>query len=201
MSRPAPADHPLHELILNRHSTRAIAERPVERAKLLSLLEAARWAASSYNDQPWHFIMGVKDEQPEVWNQLHDCMVEFNQTWAGKAPVLLLAVGRMKLGHNGMPNRHALHDVGAARAQLSLLGVAMGRGAHPIAGFNPGRARGVFAIPEEFEPITMMAIGYPGDPAALPEALRTRETVPRVRRPLSSMVFAGKWGETSPVIP
>lgn len=198
--RPAPAAAPIHELITHRWSPRAFDSRPVEPEKLRSLFEAARWAASSYNAQPWYFIVGTKDE-PENYKRVLDCFVEFNQGWAKSAPVVALSVAGHKMPHDGSTNRHAFHDVGQAAATLALQATALGLQVHQMAGIIPDKAREIFGIPADFEAVAGFAIGYPGDPMTLPEGrLRDNETGPRQRKPASEFVFTGKWGQKSPIV-
>lgn len=196
----APAAAPIHELIANRWSPRAFESRVVEPEKLRSLFEAARWAASSYNAQPWYFIVGTKDE-PENFTKVLDCFVAMNQSWAKNAPVVALSVAGLKMPHDGSTNRHAFHDVGQAAATLALQATALGLQAHQMAGIVPDKARETFAIPADYEAVAGFAIGYPGDPLTLPEGrFRDTETGPRQRKPASSFVFAGKWGEPLPLM-
>jgi len=198
--RPAPATEPIHDLILHRWSPRAFDSRAVEPDKLRTLFEAARWSASSYNAQPWYFIVGTKDH-PENYKKVLDSFVEFNQGWAKNAPVVALSVAGHKMPHDGSTNRHAFHDVGQAAATLALQATALGLQVHQMAGILPDKAREIFGIPPDFEAVAGFAIGYPGDHMTLPEGrLRDNETGPRQRKPLSSFVFTGKWGETSPIV-
>jgi nitroreductase len=198
MDKSAVTRFPVHELIRQRWSPRAFADRPVEAAKLGSLLEAARWAASSYNEQPWAFVVATRDQAAD-YRRLLECLVEFNQGWARTAPVLLLAVAHLHLSNNGQPNTHAHHDVGQALANLALQAVADGLAIHQMAGILPDKARATFAIPSGWDAVTAAAIGYPGSTAALPEKMRARETAPRQRKPLEEFVFAGGWGQVSPI--
>ena len=198
--RPAPATEPIHDLILHRWSPRAFDSRAVEPDKLRTLFEAARWSASSYNAQPWYFIVGTKDH-PENYKKVLDSFVEFNQGWAKNAPVVALSVAGHKMPHDGSTNRHAFHDVGKAAATLALQATALGLQVHQMAGILPDKAREIFGIPPDFEAVAGFAIGYPGDHMTLPEGrLRDNETGARQRKPLSSFVFTGKWGETSPIV-
>jgi nitroreductase len=190
---------PIHSLIRERWSPRAFADRPVEAEKLRSLFEAARWAASSYNGQPWYFIVGTKDE-PENYKRVLDCFVEFNQGWAKHAPVLALSVAKLKFDHNGEINRHAFHDVGQAAATLAIQAEELGLAVHQMAGILPDKAREIFAIPDGYEAVAGIAIGYPGDAHTLPDQLKERELEPRARKALDSFVFTGTWGKVSPVV-
>jgi len=189
----------IHDLIRHRWSPRAFDSRAVEPEKLRSLFEAARWAASSYNAQPWFFIVATKD-QPENYKKILDCFVEFNQGWAKSAPAVALSVARMKFEHNGAPNNHAFHDVGQAAANLALEAANLGLQIHQMAGILPEKAREIFSIPEGYEAVAGIAIGYPGDHTTLPDQLRAQEQAPRTRKPLDSFVFTGKWGEVSPLV-
>jgi nitroreductase len=190
---------PVHDLIKERRSPLAYSERSVGREELRSLLEAARWAASSYNQQPWHFIVATK-EDPREYERLLGCIVPANALWAASAPVLMLSVAKLTYDSNGAPNRHALYDVGQATANLDIQATALGLALHQMGGFDMERAREEFQIPEGYEPVAAIAVGYPGDPASLPESLRARASAPRTRRELGEFVFTGRWGKTSPAV-
>src|SRR6266478_10160462 len=200
MHKPAVTDVGLHELIRNRWSPRAFAEMPVPPEVLRSLFEAARWAASSYNEQPWAFLVATKDD-PENFAKMLSVLVEFNAGWAKHAPVLALAVAELAFHRNGSPNRNAFYDVGAASAQLTLEANSRGLFVHQMAGYDGPKARQVFEIPAGWEPVAAIAIGYPGDPESLPQPLRERELAPRTRKHLSEFVMTGRWGHTSPFVP
>jgi len=195
----ADVNHPIHDLLRRRWSPRAFSDRPVELEKLRSLLEAARWAPSSYNEQPWSFIVAIK-ENPAEYERLLSCLVEGNIRWAQHAPVLMLAVARLHFERNGQPNRHAHYDVGQAVAHLTVQATALGLYVHQMAGFHVEKARELFSIPEGYEPMTAIALGYIGEPDALPEKLREREQAPRTRKSLDEFVFTGHWGQTSPLV-
>lgn len=199
LQKTAETSAPIHDVISQRWSPRAFDSRPVEPDKLRSLFEAARWAASSYNAQPWFFIVATKNDS-EDFRKILDCFIEFNQSWAKNAPVLALSVARLKFEHNGEPNRHAFHDVGQAAATLALQATHLGLQVHQMAGILPDKARQIFSIPEGYEAVAGFAIGYPGDHNALPDQLRQRELEPRSRKPLASFVFTGKWGQVSPIV-
>jgi nitroreductase len=193
MNTTAHTTYPLHELLQRRWSPLAFSNRPVTPEQLGCLLEAARWAPSSYNEQPWHLIVATQDE-PAEFDRLLTCLVEANQAWARSAPVLLLAVARLRFDRNGEPNRHAWYDVGQAIAHLSVQATALGLFVHQMAGFDADRARQTYHIPETHAPATAAAIGYHGDPATLSAPLQEREKGPRQRRPLTDFVYAGTWG-------
>jgi nitroreductase len=197
MEKPADAQYPLHELARRRWSPRAFSDRAVEQALLQSLFEAARWAPSSANEQPWSFLIATRD-QPAEFEALLDCLVPVNQVWARRAPVLVLSVA--SLLRNGKPNRWAQHDVGLATENLLLEAVNLGLAAHPMAGFDAAKARATFQIPEDHEPMAALAIGYPGEPEDLPPELKQRELAARGRKSIDAFVFQGRWGERAPLV-
>ncbi|MGH7150051.1 MAG: nitroreductase family protein [Planctomycetota bacterium] len=199
MDRPAPVAHPIHELLARRWSPRAFDARPVEPEKLRSLLEAARWAPSSFNEQPWSYLVATKGEAAEFARML-ECLVEANRLWAKEAPVLMLAVASLRFARNGKENRHAFHDVGLATGNLVVQATGMGLYVHQMAGILPEAARAAYAIPEGHEAATGIALGYPGDPASLPEKFRAAESAERTRKPLEAFVFAGRWGARAPLL-
>ena len=195
MEKPADTQYPIHDVMRRRWSPRAFDERPIEPEKLRSLFEAARWAPSSNNGQPWRFLVATRDNKID-YDRLLNCLVEANQKWAYRAPVLLLSVAKLQF-EDGSPNRHALYDTGMAVENLSLQATELGLVAHQMAGFLIDRARADCQIPEGYEPVAMMAIGYPGDPALLSDRLRVRETQPRDRKPVTEFVYATTWQKPS----
>ena len=196
MEKPAPADHPIHEIHARRWSPRAFAPRAVGRDELLSLLEAARWAASCFNDQPWSFLVGERGD--ETWQGIHDVLVPANQAWASSAPVLMLSLAHENFVRTGKPNRHAQYDVGQAVGGLALQATALGLFVHQMAGFDAAAARARFAVPSAHTPMAAIAIGYGADAESLPVDLAERERALRDRVPLSTFVFAGAWGQGAP---
>lgn len=199
MEKPAPAKYPIEDEIKNRWSPRAFADRMVEPDKLQSLWEAARWAASSFNEQPWFFLVATKDDEAEYQKML-SCLVEGNQQWARLAPVLMISVAKLQFEKNGKPNRHAFHDVGLAVANLIFEATGLDLFVHQMAGFSPGKVTELYAVPDGFEPVAAIALGYAGDPDLLPPDVKARELAPRQRKPLESFVFQGTWGEPSPLV-
>ncbi|MGH8057485.1 MAG: nitroreductase family protein [Candidatus Entotheonellia bacterium] len=195
----ASTDYPVHELLAERWSPYAFQDRPVPEADLRSLFEAVRWAASSYNEQPWTYMVATR-ESPEQFQQLLSCLVEANQVWAKAAPVLALGIVRLRFERNGQVNRAAVHDLGLAAGNLLVEATVRGLCVHQMLGIFPDRARQIFAIPESFEAWTGMAIGYRGDPTNLPDNLQERDRLPRQRKPLSQFVFSGTWGNPSPLV-
>lgn len=183
----------MHELFARRWSPRAFDERPVENELLRVLFEAARWAPSSNNEQPWRFIVATKGNEQD-WGRLFECLVEGNRRWAFRAPVLVLSVASMHFAANGKVNRHAFHDTGLATQNLVLQAAVHGLMARQMAGFDVEKARVDLHIPSGCEPVAVIALGYPGDPTVLPEQLRARELQPRSRRPIDEWTFSGRWG-------
>jgi len=196
MSNPAPVEFPVNDLIKNRWSPRAFSDKPVPPDVLRSLFEAARWAPSSNNEQPWAYIVATKDNQENFEKSL-GALVQFNANWAKKAPVLAIAVAELAFAKNNAPNRNAQYDVGAASLQLSIEATARGLVVHQMAGFDPETAKEAYNIPQGWEPIAAMAIGYPGDASSLPEPYQSREKAPRTRKPIREFVMSGQWGHTA----
>jgi nitroreductase len=199
MQKSAPSDFPVHELIRERWSPRAFADKPVAPNVLRSLFEAARWAPSSSNEQPWAYLVASRDDK-EDFAEMLSVLVEFNASWAKSAPVLAIAVAQLAFAKNNTPNRNAQYDTGAATALLSMEATAHGLAVHQMAGFDPEKARQSFGIPAGWEAIAAIAIGYPGDPASLPQPLKDRELAPRTRKPIAEFVMAGHWGHTAPFV-
>ena len=192
--KPAPTAYPIDPEIKRRWSPRAFEEgRRVEREKILALLEAARWAPSCFNEQPWRYLV-FDGSDPEAMEKARACLVEGN-AWALKAPVLMISVARDNFTYNEEPNRTAQHDVGLASENLVLEAVAQGLVAHQMAGFNAAQARSSFNVPEDHTVLAMIAVGYPyrGSLDELDEKARKGELAPRKRRSLSEIAFAGTW--------
>ena len=194
MERHAPVKYPIHDLLKRRWSPRAFADRDVEPEKLRGLFEAARWAASSYNAQPWHFILATRKD-PIAYQRMLSCFVEFNQSWAKNAPVIGISVAKLNFDQDGKPNRHAYHDVGQAAAYLALQAAEEGLQLHQMAGILVDKAREVLGIPEGYDPVSGFALGYPGDPATLDDKLRARELAPRRRKESATFVHDGTWNK------
>ena len=195
----ATPDHPIHDLIADRWSPRAFADKPVEATKMLSLLEAARWSASAFNGQPWSFIVGPQDDE-DTFDRIVSCLMPGNVPWASKAPLLMISVAHMINPRNDKPNAYAWHDVGLAVQNMIVQASAMDLYMHQMAGFDKEKAKEVFNIPEGFAPVTALAVGYLGDPESLPEDRRAMETAPRERKPLSDFVYSGEWGQVSALV-
>lgn len=193
MEKPAPVDRPVHDLIRRRWSPRAISDRPVPKELLATLFEAARWAPSCYNEQPWRYLLATSENEEEH-RRLAGLLTEGN-AWARTAPALVLSVARATFTRNEAPNLHAFHDVGAATENLAIEAVNQGLVVHPMGGFRREQARDVLGIPPEWEPVAMIAIGYAGDPETLPERLREVEMAPRERKPMAEVVDGARFGQ------
>ena len=191
----APAVDGVLPALLSRWSPRSFSEQEVSAADLRRVFEAARWAASSSNEQPWRFIVGRRKSLTH--QKIFETLVGFNKEWAGAAPVLILGVASAKFSRNGSPNGYALYDLGAAASYLTLQAAALGIRTHQMAGFDHDAARKTFDIPEDFLLGSVIAMGYQGEPAALQnDRLVAMETTPRSRKPLSEFVLSA-WGEAA----
>lgn len=184
----APGVAGMVEHILHRWSPRSYADRDVPIEDLKKGFEAARWAASSFNEQPWRFVVGQRGDA--TYKKIFDTLVQFNQDWVKSAPVLILSVARKHFAHDGQINRHSWHDTGAAMANFVLQITALGLHAHSMAGFDHQKAKAAFHIPDDFETVAVTAVGYLGDPESLPEEMRKSEVAPRQRKDLKEFVFS-----------
>jgi nitroreductase len=192
-------DYPVHELITRRWSPYSFDGRAVSDDDLRSLFEAARWAASSYNEQPWSYIVATK-ASPNEFERLVSCLVEANQAWAKAAPVLAIGCTSLNFKLNGKPNAAAVHDLGLASATLTFEATARGLFVHQMIGILPDRVRELYQVPEGVQPLTGLAIGYLGQPELLAERYRERDVAPRPRKPLADFVFGGPWGTASSLV-
>lgn len=192
-------DNPIHELITNRWSPYSFDRRAVTDEHPRSFFEAARWAPSSYNEQPWTYIVAKKENAKE-FDRLLSCLVDANQVWAKAAPVLALGITRLNFARNGKPNRAAIHDLGLASGNLVLEATVRGLWVHQMIGILPDKVRETYGVPEGYEPLTGIAIGYLGDPKALPEEIGKRDLERRPRKPLKEFVFSGRWGTISELV-
>ncbi len=192
MKRTAPVSHPVHDIIAERHSPRCFAARAIDATTLASLFEAARWAPSSFNEQPWRFVIAPRGDK-ESFDRILDLLTPGNQGWAQTAAVLGVSTAKKTFTRNGKPNRHALHDVGLASALMAAQATAHGIGMHMMAGFDRERAQAELAIPEDFEPVAAFALGYPEEAENMPDSERERLEKPRQRKPLQDLLFLGSW--------
>lgn len=180
MQKSAEFESPILEVIQMRRSRRAYADKPVDKENINSLFEAARWAPSSVNEQPWLYLYATKD-QSELWNKIFEPLNEGNKVWAKNAPLLILSLARKNFTFNDRPNLSARYDLGAANAFLSLQAAHLGLNVHQMGGYNPSLIKENLNVPDHYEPVVIMAIGYPGDATTLPENLKLRELAPRER--------------------
>jgi len=190
---------PIHDLVRRRWSPRAFSERPVETEKLRSVLEAARWAPSSRNEQPWAYVVATR-EDPEGYEALLGVLMPMNQAWAHKAPVLILTLAHTQLEKDGTPNRHGFYDAGQATANMLIQATSLGLVTHQMGGFDVEAARQRFHVPSGWEPVSVMALGYPGEVESLPDQFREREMEQRRRKPLEEFVFSGTWGHPASIL-
>lgn len=186
----------IHELLAVRRSPRAFSPKPIGPSEIASLFEAARWAPSSANEQPWAFVVAAREDGPP-YSSLLDSLMEGNRRWAEKAPMLVLGLAQTTYTRNGRPYKHSWYDLGQSIALLTVQATALGLAVHQMAGFDPQKLRELYPIPEGFEPVIIFAAGYPDQPDNLPEELRKRELAPRSRKPLESFVFTEGWGKPS----
>jgi len=192
MDRAAPADHPISPLLRGRYSPYVFdPARDVAESDLTALFEAARWTMSCYNDQPWRYVVGVRSRDPETWNKVLDVLVEGNQAWARHAPVLALGLTALNFERNGNRNPAARHDLGAASACLTVEASSRGLYVHQMLGIEPEKARKIFALPDDIEAVTGIAIGYRGSLDEADDKLADRDQRPRERRPLSEIIIRG----------
>ena len=195
--RPAETSVPIHDLLSNRWSPRAYdVNRQVPRAALAALLEAARWAPSCNGDQPYRYLVFEKSRDPEGWQKAFDCLSENNRKWVKNVPVLMLSCAGSIFAHNGKPNRYGPHDVGASSMAMALQGTALGLAVHQMGGFDAGKARDAFAVPAEYTPMAMIAVGYQAAPDVLDEETKAKELRPRSRKPLADLFYEKGWGNS-----
>jgi nitroreductase len=188
-------DHDILEIIRQRWSPRAFdPARDVPPDQLRQLFEAARWAPSSFNEQPWRFIVTDRRRSPEGFAALHASLVPSNRTWSASVPTLVLVAVRTTLERDDAVNSHAWYDAGQAVAFLTLQATAIGLATRQVQGFMAEDARRACEVPPPFEPALILAIGHAGDPDALPDRQRAAEQTPRQRRPIAEFVFADAWG-------
>ena len=191
--KPALTARPLISEIKQRWSPRAFdPDREIDQETLATLLEAARWAPSSFNDQPWRYLVFDRSD-PAARAKAESCLFDGN-SWARNAAVLIISAGARTSGRTGRPNRFVLHDTGMATMNMILQAIAHGLVTHQMGGYDRDRARAEFAIPEEFELASMIAVGYPGDAGALDPEVGEREAAPRQRSQIADFCFAGAWG-------
>ncbi|QDT11793.1 nitroreductase family protein [Planctomycetes bacterium K23_9] len=194
-----PVSLPVIDSIAERWSPYRFDPKVIETEKLLACFEAARWAASSFNDQPWSWIVATRQDT-EAFQTMLGCLMESNQPWASEAGALILTTTRSKFAYNDKPNRVALHDLGQAAAHLALQANAVGLQVHQMAGVNLSRVKQQYQIPDDIEPQTAIAIGYAAEQppsTELAQELEKRQSGPRKRKELADQVFSGQWGRSA----
>ena len=190
MQKPAITSCEIHPVLKQRWSPRSFnPDKPVPRQQLLRLFEAARWAPSAFNEQPWRYILGIKGH--ENWQKIFDSLVEFNRDWAVHAPVLLVTLAKKTFTKNGKDNAHRLYDLGDSVAHMSFQAYADGLVMHQMGGFSAAKLTEAFAISEAFEPVTVIAVGYQDLPAKLQGSLYDSEIAGRTRKPVEELVISG----------
>lgn len=184
----------VHEYIKTRRSPVIFSDKSIEDSKLESLFEAARWAPSSHNQQPWRFIFTVKNDT-KIYRRLFDCLSPANKLWAKNAPVLVLSIAETISGYNQKMNKYAFHDTGMAVCNLIFQATSLGLYVHQMGGYDNSKAREGLNIPDGFDPVAVIAVGYPAESYdGFPAELIEREKSERVRNPLGDTVFYGIWG-------
>ncbi len=181
------AEHAIDAAFVSRWSPRAFSPEPIDDETLRGVFEAARWAASSFNEQPWRFLLARTEADRETFL---DFLAPFNQEWAKNAPVLVLVVSKKTFSHNGQPNAVFAFDAGTCSGYLTLQASLSGLVAHGMAGFDRDKARAALHIPNDFDPLAVFAIGKRGDKNTLPPNLQERE-VPSNRRPIQESIMEG----------
>lgn len=198
MEKPAPSEYPLIDVAKRRWSPYGFSPKVIPAQKIRSLLEAARWAASAFNEQPWRFILAPRSEEAAFEKAL-GCLVEANQAWAKQAGLLILTVVKETFTQNDKPNIVAEHDLGLAVGNLSLQATAMGLFVHQMAGVDRDAVRSLYNVPKGFKPMTAIAVGQAAKPDEVPQELRARDEAERSRAAFDDFVFGSDWGEPSGV--
>ena len=191
MNKEANTNYPINELIKKRWSPRSFQDKAVTPDQIKNLVDAARWAASSYNEQPWRFIVGLKGD--DTYDKILDCLVEWNQNWANGAPFLMLGFGKQHFSHNDSINRHRAYDLGQSVATMTIQATDMGLHMHQMAGYSRSKVLENFNVPEEYEPIVAIAGGYVGEPEDLADDYRESELAKRKRKGLEEILFHCDW--------
>jgi nitroreductase len=199
MQKQAETRYPINQLLQKRWSPRAFLNYPISRTDLGSLFEAARWSASSGNQQPWSFIV-TTSQDPQAHQKAVDTLTGRNPLWASSAPVLVLGVIQRESA-SGRPNRYAMYDLGQAVANLTVQASQLGLSVRQMGGFDADKARSLFNIPETHDPIVAIAIGYAGSADDLPAELAEQERAPRYRKPIEEFVFEGTWQQQFEELP
>jgi nitroreductase len=194
MVNPTKNHYQINELIKQRWSTRAFSNKPLEKEKLNSILEAARWAPSAFNEQPWRFIIGQNGDS--TYNNILKTLVDWNKLWGGNAPVLILNIAKKTFTANNKENGTSGYDLGQAVGFMILEIVNQGLHSHQMSGFDPEKAAELFNIPDDYQAVSVTALGYYGDVKELPQDIAGMESKPRERFDINSMVFSESFGKS-----
>lgn len=196
MSKPAKTRYPIDELLAQRWTVRAFSDRPIEADKIRCLFEAARWAPSSFNEQPWRFIVATRNRARE-FDTMTSCLMDKNQRWVRNSgvPLLMIVLSKKTFAHNGKQNRVHLHDIGLAMGNLSIQATAMGLSVCQMQGILLDRVMHIYGVPVDFEPTVGCAVGYPGELRRLPPEFHERELRQRTRADFTDFVFEGTFGK------
>ena len=195
MNREANTIYDIHPLLKKRWSPRAFSEKPIENEKLQRMFEAARWSPSASNEQPWAYILGKKGD--ETFNKIMSSLVEFNQIWCQFAPVLVVGCAKKDVVKGEGENLYRMYDIGQSVAHLTFQAASEGLYVHQMAGFDAEKTNELFDIPTNFEAVSVLAIGYMGDPKILHPKLEKLEYSDRERKPFKKFVFSGNFGKDS----
>lgn len=192
MNKATPKDFPIHPFIEKRWSPRSFENRPISPEQIRSLFEAARWSPSSYNAQPWRFVVATQRDQPAAFKRILEGLKEGNQTWAVAAPALAVAFAKTTF-EDGTENKHAWYDVGGAVSNLTFQATQFGLSVHQMAGIDHEQIREAFGVPDDYDPVVGLAIGFVGNPKRLTPELEKKERSPRIRNGQSAFVFGENW--------
>lgn len=192
MKNPIKNNYSVNKLIEARWSTRAFSDKPVKKEQLQSIIEAARWAPSAFNEQPWRFILGQKGDS--TYDSILSTLIDWNIIWASNAQVLVLNIAKKTFSRNGSNNVTFKYDLGQAVAFMILEAINQGFQTHQMSGFDASKAIELFNIPDDFQAVSVTAIGYYGNIDGLPEDIATLESKPRERKSLNEIVFRNKFG-------
>lgn len=198
MTKSAQPTYLILDVLARRWSIRAFADRAIEPEKLRRLFEAARWAPSSFNEQPWRFIIAIK-EQPKEFDKMVSCLMDKNQRWVrgGGVPFLMITLSKKTFTYNGRPNRVHIHDIGLAMGNFVAQATAMDLFVCQLQGIHLDRVKDLYHVPDDFEPVAGCAVGYAGEWSRLPEEFHERELQPRTRADFKDFVFEGEFGTPS----
>ena len=186
-------EYKVHDLITNRFSPREFSAKIITDKKLLAILEAGRIAPSSFNEQPWRFIVANRTDETS-FERLLSCLSPKNAEWAKNAGALVLSVAKKKFDHDNSLNRHAFHDVGLAVASMVFQAMSLDIYSHQMGGFSSEKARTTFNIPDDYEPVAVVAFGYLDREVFSDERLKPQTALPKKRKPMNEISFANTWG-------